>query len=720
MLPSQPILIPADDSPFSSVSSLSLSNTPPSPAPSELSLAPSHDSDDDDDALSVADTADSCCALCCPHSEDPQTPKVGFDTASSAFFDPPTAVDEAPLPPLVVDEAAFTPLIIIGAGPHALALAARLSEPRPAALYTDLEHARLSWLQREQAASEADGRARKERRKTVKGHWAARKLVQPESATLAPPTPEGAKKPFAVLDSSSDRWMARWNGFFEGLKIRHLRSPMLFHPSPADVDALVAYTRRMGKGHELEPVKNVVGKEFSKYQRKKHPGRVGRAVTVNERDRQDYFRPKTTLFRSFIASDLINRYSLSSAVTHTFVTSLSYRDVHVRGRGVGVEKAFVVESVKPDGTKEVRVAKAAVMAIGPSSRPNIPKVLKEALRPMQPAVEGAKGENEQRRPWDKSEVCGEAWCHSSAFGMEGCRPMDGPLGDKVRQGEPTRVVVVGGGLTSAQIVDSLLESGVSHVTLVARSHIKTKHFDFDLEWVSKYNNLTKMQFWQEDDRQARWDMIHAARNSGSVNPHFLRVLQKHAKSGRLTLLTLTSVESASFDPSSSKWRFEVVTQPDAKTVARADPALGSAQPIRSTIEGADYLVSSTGSMINLEGVPFVRPVVKSHPVEVVNGLPVLTADLQWRKDLPLFVMGAYSMLELGPDALNLSGTRAGAERIAHRLGELGIFDDVEGGGVTPVDTARSGRKKVSARMREKESRSGGMDNFFAGLGEVEA
>ncbi|GAA5827254.1 hypothetical protein JCM11251_001194 [Rhodosporidiobolus azoricus] len=695
MTPSQPILIPAHDSPFSSVSSLSLSTTPPSPTPSDLSLdlAPrcGAEEDDDDDAVSIAETADSCCALCCPHG-----PVLPAPTLPSA--------------PVVLDEADFSPLVIIGAGPHALALAARLSEPRPAALYTDLEHARLSWLQREQRHSAArDKRAqKKDKRVAVKGHWTARKLVEPDSTTLVP-CPSAGKSPITVLDSTASEWLGRWDGYFEGLRIPHLRSPMLFHPSPADADALVAYARRIDREHELEPVKGVVGKEFSKYQRKKNPARVGRAVTINERSREDYFRPSTPLFRSFIRSDLIDRYSVSPLVTKTTVTSVSYCDIHVRGRGV--ERGFVVESTRPDGTKEVRGARSAVMAIGPSSRPNVPEVLKVAM----PKKEEMTGEEagEATLPWSKGEICGDNWCHSSAFGMKGCRPMDGPLGDKMRRREATRVVVVGGGLTSAQIVDSLLSSGVSHVTLLSRSHIKTKHFDFDLEWVSKYNNLTKMTFWGLTDRQERYEMIQKARNGGSVNPQFLHILQKYARAGRLDLRTLTEVKEAAFHEETGKWRFEIVTRMDEKAKAKMDPSLGKETDTFSTIEDIDYLVSSTGSMIDLSGVDFIQPLLKSNPVELVNGFPVLTADLQWNEEVPLFVMGAYSMLELGPDALNLSGTRAGAERISHRLGELGVFDDVEGGGVTPVE-------KKSQRMEEKESRSGGFDNFFAGLGEAEA
>jgi hypothetical protein len=46
------------------------------------------------------------------------------------------------------------------------------------------------------------------------------------------------------------------------------------------------------------------------------------------------------------------------------------------------------------------------------------------------------------------------------------------------------------------------------------------------------------------------------------------------------------------------------------------------------------------------------------------------ADLQWREDCPLHVMGAYAALQLGPDALNLAGARVGAERLVELLTDL--------------------------------------------------
>ncbi|BGP21345.1 hypothetical protein JCM10295v2_000219 [Rhodotorula toruloides] len=390
---------------------------------------------------------------------------------------------------------------------------------------------------------------------------------------------------------------------------------MLFHPSPADVDALVAYASRTRREDELEPIKGVVRREFSKYQRKKRPTRIGRAALANERERQDYYRPLTSLFHSFIRDDLVNRYNIASLVTHTSVNSLSYGVIHIIGEEL--QDGFVVRSVNPDGTVEVRGAEAVVMAIGPSNKPFIPPVLRSALPSSPPSAYPAYAST----PWRTNDLCGPGWCHSSAFTVPERRPLDGQSGEKVRRSEKTHVVVVGGGLTSAQIVDPLLSQGVSFVTLVSRSHIKTKHFDFDLPWVSKYANVEKMAAWQEEDPALRFELIRRARAGGSVNPQFARVLQKWTKYRRLDVKKLSEVTKAAFDMKQEKWTVELAT-----TTWGGD--LGSTSSTATTLNDVNYLVCLTGSKLAIDEIDFLEPTIAAHPVETVSGLPVLTKDLQ--------------------------------------------------------------------------------------------
>lgn len=437
--PLQPVFSPRSESP-DTMSPLALPPYTPasSPASSEISLETLSlgdvDSDWSETASSAGGTEDSCTSACCDNPAPP--PPHG------AKESPPTT--ERVL--VTVPEGAWSPLVIIGAGPHALALATRLNEPRPAALYTDLEHARLSWLQRD----DADQRTTKSqsRHKAVKGHWPARKLVAPKEATLVANAADPAPS-VRVLDSSGSAWLSRWDAFFAGLSIQHLRSPMTFHPSPADADALVAYAQRTSREPELEPIKGVVGTELSKHQRKRRvrrPSSISGTNLINERDRQDYQRPSTALFRDFVQDDLVDRYP-TPQVEHTTVTSVAYGLIHVQGNGPHL--GFVIDSVRPDGTLERRAAQAVVMAVGPSSVPSIPEWLLRATTSAPSSASAAAGPEAERRnsknPWDKAAICGPGWCHSSAFAVPGCRPLEGSLGGKVRRGEQVRVCVIGGG-----------------------------------------------------------------------------------------------------------------------------------------------------------------------------------------------------------------------------------------------------------------------------------
>jgi len=59
--------------------------------------------------------------------------------------------------------------------------------------------------------------------------------------------------------------------------------------------------------------------------------------------------------------------------------------------------------------------------------------------------------------------------------------------------------------------------------------------------------------------------------------------------------------------------------------------------------------------------------LKQVPIELCHGLPILTNDLEWREGCPLYVCGAYAALQLGPDALNVSGAISGSRIIAAHM-----------------------------------------------------
>ena len=50
----------------------------------------------------------------------------------------------------------------------------------------------------------------------------------------------------------------------------------------------------------------------------------------------------------------------------------------------------------------------------------------------------------------------------------------------------------------------------------------------------------------------------------------------------------------------------------------------------------------------------------------VSGVPIVNEDLQYGS-IPLYCIGAYSAVQIGPTAFNLGGIREGADRVAAHI-----------------------------------------------------
>ncbi|CCU99048.1 unnamed protein product [Malassezia sympodialis ATCC 42132] len=73
-----------------------------------------------------------------------------------------------------------------------------------------------------------------------------------------------------------------------------------------------------------------------------------------------------------------------------------------------------------------------------------------------------------------------------------------------------------------------------------------------------------------------------------------------------------------------------------------------------------------------------RHIRKVTAVPEVCGIPIVNEDLQYGS-LPLYVVGTYSAIQIGPTAYNLGGIREGADRVAAKLNQLagGSSDELE-------------------------------------------
>ena len=150
----------------------------------------------------------------------------------------------------------------------------------------------------------------------------------------------------------------------------------------------------------------------------------------------------------------------------------------------------------------------------------------------------------------------------------------------------------------------------------------------------------------------RLEILLKARNGGSITPRYFKKLQTHIARSTLSIHTHTAIVHQVWDSQRQSWDME------------ADP------PIPDLAREIDYIYYATGVQPNVEHLPFLSPLREKFPVKVIGGMPCLTQDLAWAKDVPLFVAGRLAGLRIGPDCGNLEGARVSAERISWAVEEI--------------------------------------------------
>jgi hypothetical protein len=354
---------------------------------------------------------------------------------------------------------------------------------------------------------------------------------------------------------------------------------------------------------------------------------------LDERDRNDYFRPSQSLFKQY-CEDIATRYNLSNLVQKSEVRSITY-DAAPTSSSSGI---FTLQT--STGTKKARIV---VLAIGAALKPTLPPDCPFCGLDVRGSVTHAF----MKQSLTKSSIIPEQ------------------VLAKIQSKKQISCVVIGGGLTSAQVTALLIASGVTKVYHLMRGSMKVKPFDIDLPWIGKYKNFHLASFWSADEDQERWEMMRDARGGGSITPEYKAILNKLVKERKVELVERTNVVGAEWDDDSLKWRLKT-------------------NPLVEDMPTIDHVVYATGIAADFNSVPAVKQLMEDVPVEMVGGMPCLTNDLMWSEEMPFFVTGRLAGLRLGPGAANLEGARQGAERVAWKVGDLlmewkGSLDEADSG-----------------------------------------
>jgi hypothetical protein len=268
------------------------------------------------------------------------------------------------------------------------------------------------------------------------------------------------------------------------------------------------------------------------------------------------------------------------------------------------------------------------------------------------------------------------------------------------------VVVVGGGLSAAQAALMAIQKGAKRVVHVSRRLIHSRQYDLPFEWMDprsawgraakKGDKGIKFRIFEFFDtpKGERETWIRNARSGATVPECYLKRLEEAANIHHLERLV-----------------DEVATCEDVSA--------GATNAMRLTfIHGAcpivaDRIVLATGSTFNVNAIPLLRNVTTQWDLPLIGTLPDLNEDLQWG-DENFIVIGAFAMLEIGPDSGNLTGIRRAAAICADKLGAFESLKQ-EGGPLASAygvlfedndsdssDSTKSGSKSVDDDIKCEE------------------
>uniref|UniRef100_A0A3B3Z593 Uncharacterized protein n=1 Tax=Poecilia mexicana TaxID=48701 RepID=A0A3B3Z593_9TELE len=429
-----------------------------------------------------------------------------------------------------------------------------------------------------------------------------------------------------VVDTYGE-WAGLWESQFTALHIPHLRSHTLVHTDPINKNALQEFVLRYDRSAELHSLPDRVHildeNAFFNDMRLGKRERRRLNVTSTLKKSLSFSLPGTKLSVDFF-KEQVKRYKLDKILLKGTVE----RIIPVTGdtKGMGEEQEVVL------ATGPTRVQMSNVPEWAKSIEESFPEGRLQHTVHLMHKLSNSKQRLQEMDCQGQEETSSGQVCETGQ-----------------------RVMVVGGGLTSAHVVSIALQQGADHVTWVMRKHLQLKQFDVgDVEsLVGRYSHVEhgiKMdgqaylrQFYNERSLHKRLAMIRQARKGGAITPEAYIHLQPFIQSGQVELKTFCQVNEASWCYRSQSWNLSLST---------GDHWTG------------DRIWLATGCKLDVKQDPLLSDVMKHFPIQVIDGWPCILESLQWTEGCPLYLMGQYSALQVGPHAVNLAGGQAASVRIA--------------------------------------------------------
>ncbi|MEM9291689.1 MAG: FAD/NAD(P)-binding protein [Acidobacteriota bacterium] len=208
-------------------------------------------------------------------------------------------------------------------------------------------------------------------------------------------------------------------------------------------------------------------------------------------------------------------------------------------------------------------------------------------------------------------------------------PAQGPIQDKVK-----RLLVVGGGISAAQVALRLVAEG-HLVDLVSRHPFRVHEFDSSPGWLGP--KLMPL-FRNERDPDRRRHLIREARHRGSITPELRRSLRFAVTSGKLA-----AHEGAVSDLQIKEDGLEL--------------KLASGRDLHGS-----RLYLATGFAAYRPGGEMLDQLIEALDLPCAHcGFPIVDPWLRWHPRI--HVSGPLAELEIGPVARNIAGARRAGDRL---------------------------------------------------------